>query len=89
MKIKPILKDISLLKVGRIEFEEDCLVLALVVEKFCPYPTMRLFTLNFIKKIVNNRSNRRLSQVRLSRLYETPSEFSFYYKFDECENVFL
>lgn len=50
---------------------------------------MRLFTLTFIKKIVNNKSNRRMTQVRLSKLYDSPSEFSFYYRFDEGENVFL
>jgi hypothetical protein len=30
-----------------------------------------------------------MTQVRLSKLYDSPSEFSFYYRFDEGENVFL
>lgn len=61
----------------------------MIVEKFCPYNNLRLFSFNLVKKNNSSRSNKRVSQARLSKLYDYPGVFSFFYKFDSDENAVL
>lgn len=78
--VKPLLKEISLTKIGRIQFGDRILISGLVMQKLCPHTDMRLITVNLIKKVTQTRNQKRISNIRLSKLYASQSKFSFYYK---------
>lgn len=87
--MKPILKDVSLTQICRVDFGKNCQTSGLLVEKFCPYPKHRFVCLNLLKRINPTRNTKKLTIMRLTKIYNNRSEFSFFYHENASSGLFL